>query len=157
MTKAYVAHVPSPVRTGVSNFFSNVGMPIVMANDALQGKLKASGTDLGRFLMNSVIGIGGIFDPATSAGLDRNYNDFGLTLGRWGAHPGPFFELPILGPSDVRDGLGKVPDYFLRATYWIPSDYDWVSYSLGYPPSSMPVPRSCRCNRPSIRRTTRMR
>ena len=83
--------------------------------------------------MNSVIGIGGIFDPATSAGLDRNHNDFGLTLGHWGAHPGPFFELPILGPSDVRDGLGKVPDYFLRATYWIPSDYDWVSYGLWLP------------------------
>jgi phospholipid-binding lipoprotein MlaA len=133
VTKGYVAHVPSPIRTGVSNFFSNVTMPIVIVNDALQGKLKASGTDLGRFLMNSVIGIGGIFDPATSAGLDRNYNDFGLTLGHWGAHPGPFFELPLLGPSDVRDGLGKVPDYFLRATYWIPSDYDWVSYSLWLP------------------------
>jgi phospholipid-binding lipoprotein MlaA len=131
VTKGYVAHVPSPIRTGVSNFFSNVAMPIVIVNDALQAKFKASGTDLGRFLLNSVMGIGGIFDPASSAGLARNYNDFGLTLGHWGAHPGPFFELPFLGPSDVRDGLGKVPDYFLRATYWIPND--WVSYGLWLP------------------------
>jgi phospholipid-binding lipoprotein MlaA len=131
VTRAYVAHVPSPIRTGVSNFFSNVAMPIVVVNDALQGKLKASGSDLGRFLMNSVVGIGGIFDPASSAGLERNYNDFGLTLGHWGAHPGPFFELPFFGPSSVRDGLGKVPDYFLRATYWIPNE--WVSYGLWLP------------------------
>jgi phospholipid-binding lipoprotein MlaA len=131
VTKGYVHHVPSPIRTGVSNFFSNVAMPIVTVNDALQGKIKAAGTDLGRFLMNSVVGIGGLFDPASSAGLARNYNDFGLTLGHWGAHPGPFFELPLFGPSDVRDGLGKVPDYFLRATYWIPND--WVSYGLWLP------------------------
>jgi phospholipid-binding lipoprotein MlaA len=131
VTKGYVAHVPSPIRTGVSNFFSNVAMPIVIVNDALQAKFKASGTDLGRFLLNSVMGVGGLFDPASSAGLARNYNDFGLTLGHWGAHPGPFFELPFLGPCDVRDGFGKVPDYFLRATYWIPND--WVSYGLWLP------------------------
>ena len=131
VTKAYVRHVPSPIRTGVSNFFSNVDTPIVMVSDALQGKLKAAGTDLGRFLMNSVMGVGVLFDPATSAGLARNYNDLGLTLGHWGMHPGPFFELPILGPSDVRDGLAKIPDSYLRPITYIPNN--WVEYGLYLP------------------------
>ena len=131
VAKAYVHHVPSPIRTGVSNFFSNVNTPVVMVSDALQGKFKAAGTDLGRFLMNSVVGVGGLFDPATSAGLDRNYNDLGLTLGHWGVHPGPFFELPIFGPSDVRDGLSKVPESYLRPTTYIPNA--WVEYGLYLP------------------------
>ena len=82
--------------------------------------------------MNTVIGFGGLFDPAPSAGLPRNYADFGLTLGHWGVHQGPFFELPILGPSTVRDGLGKVPDYYLRPTTYIPSDWI-VGYVLWLP------------------------
>ncbi len=131
VTKAYVRHVPSPIRTGVSNFFSNVNTPVVMVNDALQGKFKAAGNDLGRFLMNSTLGVGGLFDPATSAGLDRNSADFGLTLGHWGVHPGPFVELPILGPSDVRDTIGKVPDSYLRPIDYIPNA--WVKYGLYVP------------------------
>ena len=122
---------PSPIRTGVTNFFSNVNMPVVMVNDALQGKFKAAANDLGRFLLNSTIGMGGLFDPATSAGLDRNSEDFGLTLGHWGVHPGPFLELPILGPSDVRDTIGKVPDGYLRPTNYIPNL--WVRYGLYVP------------------------
>ena len=131
VAKAYVHHVPSPIRTGVTNFFSNVDMPIVMVSDALQAKFKAAGTDLGRFLMNSVMGVGGLFDPASSAGLARNYNDLGLTFGHWGVHPGPFFELPILGPSDVRDGLSKIPESYLRPITYIPNN--WVEYGLYLP------------------------
>lgn len=131
VTRAYVHHVPSPIRRGVSNFFSNVNTPVVMVNDALQGKFKAAGNDLGRFLLNSVVGVGGLLDPATSAGLDRNEQDFGLTLGHWGVHPGPFVELPILGPSDVRDGLGKIPDTYLRPITYIPNN--WVEYGLYLP------------------------
>jgi phospholipid-binding lipoprotein MlaA len=132
VARGYVRHVPGGIRTGVSNFFSNVSTPGVMVNDALEGKFKHAGSDLGRFLMNTVVGLGGLFDPASSAGLDRNYADFGLTLGHWGVHPGPFFELPILGPSTVRDGLGKVPDYYLRPTTYIPSDWV-VGYVLWLP------------------------
>jgi phospholipid-binding lipoprotein MlaA len=132
VTKAYVKHVPSGVRTSVSNFFSNVTTPGVMVNDALEGKFKNAGSDLARFLMNSIIGFGGLFDPASSAGLERNYADFGLTLGHWGVHPGPFLELPILGPSSVRDGLGKIPDYYLRPTSYIPDDWI-VGYVLWLP------------------------
>jgi phospholipid-binding lipoprotein MlaA len=133
VAKAYVRHVPGGIRASVSNFFANINTPGVMVNDALEGKFKNAGVDLGRFLMNTVIGFGGLFDPASSAGLPRNYADFGLTLGHWGVHPGPFFELPILGPSSVRDGLGKVPDYYLRPTTYIPSDYAWVGYVLWLP------------------------
>jgi phospholipid-binding lipoprotein MlaA len=133
VTRAYVRHVPSGIRTSVSNFFANLNTPITMVNDALEGKFKHAGEDLGRFLLNTVVGFGGLFDPASSAGLDRNYADFGLTLGHWGAHPGPFFELPFFGPSSVRDAFGKVPDYFLRPTTYIPSDYAWVGYALWLP------------------------
>jgi phospholipid-binding lipoprotein MlaA len=133
VTRAYVRHVPAGVRASVSNFFANLNTPITMVNDALEGKFKNAGSDLGRFLLNTVVGFGGLFDPASSAGLDRNYADFGLTLGHWGVHPGPFFELPIFGPSSVRDTFGKVPDYFLRPTTYIPSDYAWVGYALWLP------------------------
>jgi phospholipid-binding lipoprotein MlaA len=132
VAKAYVRHVPGGIRKSVSNFFANVITPGVMVNDALEGKFKNAASDLGRFLLNSVVGLGGLFDPASSAGLDRNYADFGLTLGHWGVHQGPFFELPILGPSTVRDGLGKVPDYYLRPTTYIPSDWI-VGYVLWLP------------------------
>jgi phospholipid-binding lipoprotein MlaA len=132
VAKAYVHHVPDGIRASVTNFFANVSTPGVMVNDALEGKFKHAGSDLGRFLMNTLVGFGGLFDPASSAGLERNYADFGLTLGHWGVHQGPFFELPILGPSTVRDGLGKVPDYYLRPTSYIPNDWV-VGYVLWLP------------------------
>ena len=66
--------------------------------------------DTGRLLLNSTVGLGGIFDPATAAGLERNDEDFGQTLGRWGVHAGPYLVLPFLGPSTLRDGIGLYPD-----------------------------------------------
>ncbi len=124
VAKTYVRIVPHPIRTGVSNFFDNLSTTTVMINDALQGKFRASANDLGRFLLNSTVGLGGILDPATSAGLDKNNEDFGQTLGHWGVHPGPFFELPLLGPSDVRDAPSRLvdaytnPHAYIRNTYW---------------------------------------
>jgi phospholipid-binding lipoprotein MlaA len=131
VAKAYVRHVPGGIRTGVSNFFSNVSTTCVMFNDALEGKFKNAGADLGRFLMNTIVGFGGIFDPATSAGLPRNYADFGLTLGHWGVHPGPYLELPILGPSDVRDGPAKIVDTYMQGIEYIPNE--WVKIGLYVP------------------------
>ena len=131
VAKAYVRVVPQPVRTGVSNFFGNIDTPMVMVNDALQGKFRAAGNDLGRFLLNTTVGLGGILDPATSAGLNRNYEDFGLTLGHWGVHPGPFLELPILGPSDLRDGPTRVVDAYLKPTAYIKNLY--IRYGLYLP------------------------
>jgi phospholipid-binding lipoprotein MlaA len=131
VAKGYVRVVPSPIRTGVTNFFANLNMTTVMFNDALQGKLLAAGTDLGRFLLNSTVGIGGILDPATPAGLAHNNNDFGVTLGHWGVHSGPFLELPLLGPSDVRDGASEVVDTYTNPRQYIHNNY--VRYGLFVP------------------------
>jgi phospholipid-binding lipoprotein MlaA len=131
VARGYVRHVPGGIRTGVSNFFSNVNTTAVMFNDALEGKFKNAGSDLGRFLLNTLVGLGGIFDPATSAGLPRNYADFGLTLGHWGVHPGPFLELPILGPSDLRDGPSKLVDTYLQGIQYIPNE--WAKIGLYVP------------------------
>jgi len=131
VARGYVRHVPSGIRTGVSNFFANVNTTAVMFNDAFEGKFKNAGVDLGRFVLNTVVGFGGIFDPASSAGLPRNYADFGLTLGHWGVHPGPFLELPILGPSDLRDGPAKLVDSYLEGIQYIPNI--WAKIGLYVP------------------------
>lgn len=131
VAKTYVRVVPQPIRTGVSNFFGNIDTPMVMINDALQGKFRAAANDLGRFALNTTVGIGGILDPATSAGLDRNYEDVGLTLGHWGVHPGPFLELPVLGPSDLRDGPTKLIDAYMKPTGYISNL--WIRYGLYLP------------------------
>jgi phospholipid-binding lipoprotein MlaA len=128
IAKGYVKVVPSPLRTGVSNFFANLNTTDVMINDALQGKFKAAANDLGRFLLNSTVGLGGLLDPATPAGLDRNDGDFGETLGKWGVHAGPFLELPLLGPSDFRDGPAKLVDAYMRPQGYIKNTT--VKYSL---------------------------
>jgi phospholipid-binding lipoprotein MlaA len=119
VARTYVRFVPHPIRTGVSNFLGNLRMTTVMINDALQGKFLAAGNDLGRFLLNSTVGLGGILDPATPAGLARNDEDFGQTLGHWGVHPGPFVELPILGPSDLRDAPSKLVDAYTNPQGYI--------------------------------------
>jgi phospholipid-binding lipoprotein MlaA len=131
VARTYVRFVPQPIRTGVSNFFENLDAPTVMINDALQGKFLAAGNDLGRFLLNSTLGLAGILDPATSAGLDKNNEDFGQTLGHWGVHPGPFVELPILGPSDLRDAPSRVVDSYTNPRQYIRNPY--VKYGLYLP------------------------
>jgi phospholipid-binding lipoprotein MlaA len=119
VARTYVRIVPQPVRTGISNVISNLETPTVMVNDALQGKFLAAGNDLGRFLLNSTLGVGGVLDPATRVGLDRNDDDFGRTLGVWGVHAGPFVELPILGPSDVRDAPARLVDAYTNPRQYI--------------------------------------
>lgn len=131
VTKAYVRVVPQPIRIGVSNFFENLNTPTVMINDALQGKLLAAANDLGRFVLNSTLGLAGILDPATPAGLARNDEDFGQTLGHWGLHAGPFVELPILGPSDLRDAPAKVVDSYTNPRQYVKNSY--VKYGLYLP------------------------
>jgi len=128
IARTYVRAVPAPARTGVSNFFTNLRTTTVMVNDALQGKFGAAANDLARFVVNTTVGVGGLLDPATQMGLDKNDEDFGQTLGHWGVHPGPFVEIPILGPSDVRDGSGRVVDIFTGPAHYISNN--WVSYGL---------------------------
>jgi phospholipid-binding lipoprotein MlaA len=131
VTKTYVRVVPQPIRIGVSNFFENLNTPTVMFNDALQGKFLAAANDLGRFVLNSTLGLAGILDPATPAGLARNDEDFGQTLGHWGVHPGPFVELPVLGPSDLRDAPAKVVDSYTNPRQYVKNTY--VKYGLYLP------------------------
>lgn len=110
---AYTRVTPQFVRTGLANFFDNSQTPGIIVNDLLQAKFKSGLTDIARFLLNTTVGLAGFLDPATDAGLAKNDNDFGRTLGTWGVHSGPYLVLPFLGPSDVRDGLGKIPDGYL--------------------------------------------
>ena len=119
----YVKVTPSFFRTGVSNFFDNLNYPIVIVNDLLQARFMQSGRDTGRLLMNTTLGIGGLLDPASHAGLEKNDNDFGLTFGYWGVPKGPYLVIPFLGWSDVRDGLGRVPAAFLSPQNYVHNNY----------------------------------
>lgn len=110
--RAYVAATPAPVRTGIGNFFGNLGYTKVMINDLLQGKVRDFFADTARLVVNTTIGIGGLFDPASQLGLVEHDEDFGQTLGKWGVPPGPFLMLPLLGPSTTRDTVGLVADRF---------------------------------------------
>jgi phospholipid-binding lipoprotein MlaA len=130
VARTYEKVTPRPVRTGVSNFMDNLFYPVTMGNDLLQLKFKPFAQDTGRFLMNSVVGIGGLFDPATKAGLPKNEEDLGQTFGYWGIKPGPYFVIPILGPSDVRDGIGKFGDAYMNPLTYVHSDYNYIRYSL---------------------------
>jgi phospholipid-binding lipoprotein MlaA len=102
--------VPDPVQDAIRRFFRNAGFPVVFVNDLLQGKPLAAGQDLGRFLLNTTAGIGGLFDAAAEAGIPVNDEDFGQTLGVWGVPPGPYLVLPLLGPSSPRDTGGLAVD-----------------------------------------------
>ena len=131
VAKAYVKVMPRPVRTGVSNFFENLSYPTVIVNDLLQGKLKSFGGDTARLVVNTTIGIGGLFDPATKMGLPAGDEDFGQTLGKWGLPPGPYVVLPIFGPSDVRDTFGFVADQFTDPKFYVSNIYLSLGLSGG--------------------------
>jgi len=122
VAKGYKKVTPRVVRTGVSNFISNLGTITTVVNDVLQGKMKQAGHDSGRFLLNSTIGLAGLFDPASAAGLERNDEDFGQTLGKWGVRSGPYLMLPILGPSTVRDTVARIPDQFTYPVNYLEDD-----------------------------------
>jgi len=108
---AYINVTPALVRTGVSNFFSNLTEPWSFVNNVLQGKGQAAGDTLARFVMNTLFGVFGLADPASDAGIERHREDFGQTLGRWGVPSGPYLVLPVLGPSTVRDTAALPIDY----------------------------------------------
>lgn len=102
--------LPGFVQTGIGNFFANLNMPIVFANDVLQAKPAAALEDLARFLHNTVFGLGGVIDIASMSGVPKNDEDFGQTLGYWGVPAGPYLMVPILGPYTLRDGIGEIVD-----------------------------------------------
>ncbi|RDK02100.1 MlaA family lipoprotein [Paraburkholderia lacunae] len=108
--KGYQKVTPKPLRTAVSNFFSNLGDLSNAANNLLQLKITDATEDIVRFAFNSTFGLGGLLDWATPAGLPKHHQDFGLTLGHWGVPSGPYLVLPLFGPSTVRDSMGLVVD-----------------------------------------------
>jgi phospholipid-binding lipoprotein MlaA len=127
VAKAYNAVLPSPVRTGVHNFFGNFSDAWSAVNQLLQGKPADAGTMTLRFLTNTTIGIAGIFDPATRLGLERKPEDFGLTLGHWGLEPGPYLVLPLFGSSDIRDGLALPADTYVSPALLVPKFWQGVA------------------------------
>jgi phospholipid-binding lipoprotein MlaA len=107
---AYRAAVPEPVRTGVHNVLSNLGTPVELGNDILQAKPRRAGTTTMRFLINTTVGVVGVFDVAKGLGYPDHDTDFGITLAIWGVKDGPFLFLPVLGPSNPRDAVGHGVD-----------------------------------------------
>jgi len=107
----YMAVTPSPLRRRVSAVVYNLGEPSTTVNDILQGKPKRAGRSSARFLINSTIGVLGIWDVATGMGLKAHDADFGQTFGRYGVRPGPYLYVPVLGPSNFRDSVGRVLDF----------------------------------------------
>ena len=105
------ARVPAPIRSGVHNFFGNLSEVDSVINYALQWRLKLGARSLGRFAINSTIGIGGLIDAAAKLGLQSAPTGLSATLAKWGMHPGPYLVIPFLGPSTLRDGIGFAGDY----------------------------------------------
>ena len=133
----YKAVVPEPAREGVSNFLRNLSSPMRFANQLLQGDLKGAGNELFRTVVNTLVGVGGIFDVAGYEGYEHEPEDFGQTLAVWGVPEGPYFVVPFLGPSNMRDSTGFAVDgmadplrHYLfntdrETTYWVKTGADY--------------------------------
>jgi phospholipid-binding lipoprotein MlaA len=119
VAQAYVRALPQPVQDSVTNFFSNIGDVYTAANDLLQLKITDGVEDVMRVAINTVFGVGGLFDVATVARLPKHTADFGLTLGHYGVPPGPYLVLPLLGPSTVRDTAGMLVEFEADLTTYI--------------------------------------
>lgn len=125
VARGYGKVVPEKGRIAINRFFKNLGFPIRFVNNVLQGKFKYAGVETLRFLVNSTVGILGFFDPASiRLNLQAHEEDFGQTLGRYGAGEGFPVVLPFLGPSNLRDIFGMIPDFFLNPVAYIGSDSD---------------------------------
>ena len=119
VAKGYRA-LPVPIRKGTGNALDNLRSLLTGSNNILQGDFRSAGTTAGRFVINTTVGVLGIFDPASALGLkEQGKEDFGQTLGAWGSTSGCYFVLPILGPTTVRDSIGLVGNWFLDPVYQI--------------------------------------
>ncbi len=128
--QAYNAVVPELARDGVHNFLLNLNSPVILANDMLQGEAGRGGETLARFVLNSTIGIGGLIDIAGKMGIPYHDEDFGQTLGVWGAQEGPYLVLPFFGPSTPRDLVGNAVDIAFDPNTYISYNYKFY-WSLG--------------------------
>ncbi len=131
----YRALVPEPVRTGIHNVLSNLSTPVELGNDILEAKPRRAGDTSMRFLINTTLGVVGIFDVAKGLGYPDHDNDFGMTLALWGVGDGPFLFLPILGPTNPRDAIGHGVDIVGDPFHWIGQGtvvtvLDWTRWGL---------------------------
>lgn len=129
----YQAILPRFVRKAVSNFVRNIDTPVVLVNDMLQGQPKRAGITLSRFLANSTAGLGGLIDVGEKIGLPYHMEDFGQTLAVWGMSEGPYLVLPLLGPSNTRDGIGFAVDAVSDPLFWIVRIKDLDGVRFGRP------------------------
>ena len=118
IAKTYDRYVFDFVKTGVDNFVTNLAYPVTIVNLLLQGKIEDSGVALGRFLLNSTAGIGGLADEATAQDIPRHDEDFGQTLAVWGWEESNYLMLPLLGPATLRDGIGMFGDSYTSGVNW---------------------------------------
>ncbi len=130
--------VPGAVRDGIHNVLSNIGTPAQLANDMLEGKPRRAGDTVMRFVINTTVGVGGIFDVATKWGYPNHDSDFGMTLASWGVPEGPFLFLPVLGPSDPRDATGFGVDFLFDPFTYVGrphndgiTAFNWARFGLG--------------------------
>jgi len=128
--EAYVTVVPEPARDGVHNFLDNLDSPITFANDLLQGEVGLAGDTVGRFGLNSTLGLGGLIDVASPAGIPYHSADFGQTLGVWGVGDEPYLVLPLLGPNNPRDLTGRVADTFMDPLMYL-GIRDYTFWAIG--------------------------
>ena len=124
VTDAYVAATPQLARTGVSNVLGNLNSPVVFANDVMQGEPERAAETFYRFLVNSTVGVLGVFDLAGYFGVEEHTEDFGQTLAVWGAGEGPYIVLPLMGPSNLRDTAGLGVDAVIDPLNWGEIDND---------------------------------
>lgn len=122
--KLYQAVMPEFAERGVRNFFDNLGEVRNVVHNGLQGKPGGVARSSGRLLINSTVGIGGLFDVATKIGIKRSPEDLGQTLGVWGLDSGPYLVIPVLGPSSLRDGIGRAADPWLNPMVY--SSLSWT-------------------------------
>ena len=132
VARAYKFVLPKFARSGISNFFDNLRYPSLLVSDVVQGKFDQAGLHTVRFLFNSTVGIAGLIDVAEYNGLEDHHEDFGTALGYYGISEGPYLVLPLLGPSNIRDGVGRIVDTFLNPLYWVfaAADEDAVRYGV---------------------------
>ncbi len=122
IARGYNAVLPQPVRSGIHNVLNNLGAPVQFANDVMETRPRRAGDTFVRFLVNSTVGVGGVFDVAKHVGYPDHAADGGLTLAIWGIPSGPYLYLPLFGPSGVRDGIGRGVDSAV-------SPYTWVTFN----------------------------
>ena len=119
LTSVYTTLVPRMIRDRLTSFLDNLDSPFIFVNDVLQGQGKRASDTLGRFVLNSTVGIGGLFDPAQSLGIDRHSEDFGQTLAVAGVPPGDYIMIPFYGPTTSRDGVGLLIHFFTDPVTWM--------------------------------------